>query len=104
MLIVIIWFLWLYFIFKLSIINNKKNWKFLKDWLFWYYDGKNVIYVDNFVFGLLMFYGFEDKNIGIVVFNKNLKWNDYCVLLWWVIWIYCYIFFEIIMCYKCIVF
>lgn len=43
--------------------------KFLKDWLFWYYDGKNVIYVDNFVFGLLMFYGFEDKNIGIVVFN-----------------------------------
>lgn len=61
MLIVIIWFLWLYFIFKLSIVKSKKNWKLLKDWLFWYYDGKNVIYVDNFVIGLLMFYGFEKK-------------------------------------------
>lgn len=45
-----------------------------------------------------------EKNTGIVVFNKNLKWNDHCVLSWWVIWTYCYTPPEIITCYKCIAF
>lgn len=102
--IVIIRFPWLHFIFKPSIVKSKKNRKSSKDRLFWHYDGKNATYVDNFVFGLLMSHGFEDKNTGIVIFNQNLKWNDHCVLSWWVIWTYCYTPPEIITCYKCIAF
>lgn len=102
--IVIIRFPWLHFIFKPSIVKSKKNRKSSKDRLFWHYDGKNATYVDNFVFGLLMSHGSEKKNTGIVVFNKNLKWNDHCVLSWWVIWTYCYTPPEIITCYKCIAF
>lgn len=44
--IVIIRFAWLHFIFKPSIVNNKKNRKSSKDRLFWHYDGKNATYVD----------------------------------------------------------
>lgn len=98
--IVIIRFPWLHFIFKPSIVNNKK---FKRPTVLTLWRKKcNICW--QFCFWFIDVPRLWEKNTGIVVFNKNLKWNDHCVLSWWVIWTYCYTPPEIITCYKCIAF